>query len=132
MTAARLIGSVILLELVLCCHCFFWGFLGCPPCEQVQCPKLSCNQSLQVYDPSDECGCCPTCRKAYKADGETCGGLSNEHCLPDSICRYRLGVIIGENRTGICEPGELTLLQLRCCLRALMIANRIYVVSSDE
>lgn len=97
MVYKKLIGSLILLQFILCCKCFFFG---CPPCELVECPELSCNKNMQILEP--ECGCCSIC---VKADGEACGGLSKERCAPGSTCTYRLGLIIGENRTGICEPG---------------------------
>ena len=89
----------ILLAYFACCECFFFH---CPPCDLVDCPELPCDPSLQVLDP--ECGCCATCAKA---DAESCGGLTNDQCAPSSTCVYRLGLIMGENRTGICEPGML-------------------------
>ena len=83
----------------MCCECFY---TGCPPCDFVQCQEPACDESHRILDP--ECGCCSVC---VKLDGERCGGLTNDVCKPGSICMYRLGLIIGENRTGICEPGML-------------------------
>ena len=89
---------LLLASVTACCKCFFFG---CPPCELVDCPsELPCNETLQILEP--ECGCCATCAKA---DGEPCGGTTNDLCAPGSNCVYRPGLIMGEERTGICEPG---------------------------
>ncbi len=71
-------------------------------CEEVQCPVLNCNGTKdQAFDLGS--GCCLMCAAKSK---EKCGGDANTPCREGMVCKYRLGMIVGEGKAGICEPGE--------------------------
>ena len=92
----------LLLSILLGCCCSL-RLDDCPPCEQISCahpaPTGNCSQLF------DECGCCPHCASEQ---GEKCGGWGNAggECAPGLSCNYRVGSILGEEKTGICETGK--------------------------
>ena len=71
--------------------------VGCPPCEDVSCPEPAC--------PPEERGV---------GLGEKCGGRTGVSCGPGLYCKYRLGMILGEERAGLCEPSEFNI-SIRFC-----------------
>lgn len=40
--------------------------------------------------------------------GAKCGGYDRVSCKSGLVCKRRLGMILGEERAGICEPGIVT------------------------
>ena len=115
--AARCVVAFWLLLLCLCAAHVSSFYLFCPPCDPATCEDPPCSQSsgLRYYD---ECLCCVKC---YRALGQRCGGLSSYRCRPGLNCKHRLGLIFGEERTGICEEGMRA--DLWCCVFSLKLKS---------
>ncbi len=81
---------------------------NCPPCHEISCPPVDplCPTSEQVV--GGPCGCCPVCGGVVweKCEGAPWG--ENRPCLEGLVCKYRLGMTLGEEREGLCEPGTVS------------------------
>lgn len=78
-------------------------------CDPLNCPETNCTDA-----DIDPCTCCPVCVKDV---GERCGGRSNAEgsCGQDLTCALRPGSVLGREKAGICEPGELLSQPSSCC-----------------
>lgn len=94
--------AAVSLQLLLCAVCISAFYRQCPPCEFISCKPVYCSEELQTLDPV--CGCCPVC---VSDELGRCGGSSNVQCDSGLVCKYRLGNVMGEDRTGVCESGML-------------------------
>lgn len=79
----------------------------CPLCDVLDChycdPAVPPVLGLGPPD-TQMCSCCEELECGTV--GEKCGGSSGVNCSAGLVCMHRLGMILGEERSGLCEPSK--------------------------
>ncbi len=124
------LARLILATVWLCLVCpVSWS---CLPCDLVTCGPLyprQCNYREPILDP--KCGCCPVCSPERVLVQKRCGGETDQ-CETGLICRYRPGNVLGIQKTGMCEPGEVNCFcRVSACLcKSCIVAHTIFETGS--
>lgn len=104
----RMLAFIVWIALLPPLNALYYG-VGCPACGDVTCPPVPTSCPLERRLLGGECGCCAVCGADV---GDKCGGSTGVQCRQGLVCKNRLGMTLGEERVGLCEPSKSVMIMM--------------------